>query len=245
MHGLRVSSDPVAAACTELSPLAAALPTSVTFRQTGGAVLPHSAPDVSFGMRHRKRGKRSRLFLVVTLVDDRIVREASRLLALLLGDLLGLLDELVLFAQPTLSLSIFCLGHASPIPGDLALKPLWTGCSLAGHEKTRRFQRAFQSGHRDLNSGPLVPQSNSRVGAVVSPCGVKWTKTLQIGCRAEQIAALPRVDSWACGPLLGQGPGGEPNARGLPPSARRTEEGELGLLSSRRGCVFRPGHRPS
>jgi hypothetical protein len=159
MNGLLVSSEPVVAACTELSPLAAALPTqlmrtsleidhlglsttlvadreaafpsanhstlptSVTFRQTEGAVLPHSL-DVSFGMRHRKRGERSRLFLLVTLVDDRIVREPSRLLALLLGDLLGLLDELVLFAQPTLSLSIFCLGHASPIPGDLALKPL-------------------------------------------------------------------------------------------------------------------------
>lgn len=78
MNGLLVSSEPVVAACTELSPLAAALPTQlmrtsleidhlglsttlvadreaavpsanhstlptrVTFRQTEGAVLPHS-----------------------------------------------------------------------------------------------------------------------------------------------------------------------------------------------------------
>jgi hypothetical protein len=76
--------------------------------------------------RPRYRGSdaeeaRGRLVLVVTLVDDRIVREPSRLLTLLLGDFLGLLDELVLFLQATLSLSIFCVGHAFPIPGDLAL----------------------------------------------------------------------------------------------------------------------------
>jgi hypothetical protein len=77
--------------------------------------------SIRSGIRRRERGDRGRLLLVVTLVDYRIVREPSRLLTLLLGDLLGQLDELVLFVQATLSLSIFCVGHALPIPRDLAL----------------------------------------------------------------------------------------------------------------------------
>jgi hypothetical protein len=54
-----------------------------------------------------------------------------------------------------------------------------------------RVSGAFhRSGRRDLNSGPLVPQTVSAVGRPVAGSGAEWTLSLQIGARAREFASL-------------------------------------------------------
>ena len=53
------------------------------------------------------------------------------------------------------------------------------------------LSRAFSSsGRRDLNSGPLVPQTAPALGWLVSASGLEWTKCLQIAGIVIPITAF-------------------------------------------------------